>query len=61
VQRNITQPGSFAVTLLDLAGFSLALKHIELLCPVLQKAAIALKPGLKPKQAHRLLLVSTII
>lgn len=45
VQADITQPWSFAVTQFDLVGFSLVLEHIELLNPVLQKAAAALKPG----------------
>lgn len=44
VQADITQPWSFATTQFDLAGFSLVLEHIELLNPVLQKAAAALKP-----------------
>lgn len=45
VQADITQPWSFAATQFDLVGFSLVLEHIELLNPVLQKAAAALKPG----------------
>lgn len=45
VQADITQPWSFAATTFDLVGFSLMLEHIELLQPVLQKAAAALKPG----------------
>ena len=45
VQADITQPWSFAATQFDLVGFSLVLEHIELLSPVIKKAADALKPG----------------
>jgi ubiquinone/menaquinone biosynthesis C-methylase UbiE len=45
VQADITQPWNFATMQFDLVGFSLVLEHIELLQPVMAKAAAALKPG----------------
>jgi ubiquinone/menaquinone biosynthesis C-methylase UbiE len=45
VQADITQPWNFATKQFDLVGFSLVLEHIELLQPVLDKAAAVLKPG----------------
>ncbi len=45
VQADITQPWGFASKQFDLVGFSLVLEHIELLQPVFEKAASALKPG----------------
>lgn len=45
VQADITQPWNFATKQFDLVGFSLVLEHIELLQPVMEKAAAALKPG----------------
>jgi ubiquinone/menaquinone biosynthesis C-methylase UbiE len=45
VQADITKPWAFATKPYDLIGFSLVLEHIELLQPVLGKAAAVLKPG----------------
>ncbi|QNA45307.1 class I SAM-dependent methyltransferase [Lacibacter sediminis] len=45
VQADITQPWDFATKQFDLVGFSLVLEHIELLQPVMEKAAAALKSG----------------
>jgi ubiquinone/menaquinone biosynthesis C-methylase UbiE len=45
VQADITQPWNFATKQFDLVGFSLVLEHIELLHPIMEKAAAALKPG----------------
>lgn len=45
VQADITQPWDFATKQFDLVGFSLVLEHIELLQPIMEKAAAALKPG----------------
>lgn len=45
VQADITEPWNFATKQFDLVGFSLVLEHIELLQPVFEKAAAALKPG----------------
>jgi len=45
VQADITEPWNFATNQFDLVGFSLVLEHIELLQPVIAKAAAALKPG----------------
>jgi ubiquinone/menaquinone biosynthesis C-methylase UbiE len=45
VQADITEPWNFATKQFDLIGFSLVLEHIELLQPIMDKAAAALKPG----------------
>jgi ubiquinone/menaquinone biosynthesis C-methylase UbiE len=45
VQADITEQWNFATNQYDLIGFSLVLEHIELLEPVIAKAAAALKPG----------------
>lgn len=44
-QADITKPWDFVNKQFDLVGFSLVLEHIELLQPVLEKAAAALKDG----------------
>ena len=45
IQADITKPWDFVNKQYDLVGFSLVLEHIELLQPVLEKAAAALKVG----------------
>ena len=45
VQADITQPWNFAAKQFDLVGFSLVLEHIEVLSPILKKAADALTTG----------------
>jgi len=45
VQADITEPWNFATKQFDLVVFSLVLEHIELLQPIMEKAAAALKSG----------------
>lgn len=45
IQADITKQWDFVNQQYDLVGFSLVLEHIELLQPVLEKAAAALKVG----------------
>ena len=45
IQADITKPWDFVNKQYDLVGFSLVLEHIDLLQPVLENAAAALKVG----------------